>query len=276
MLAFAGDSAKETAMDTEPGTMTPGELRLQCRAGAFDGPTSGYAKGYVQANMVILPAADAAGFEAYCARNPRPCPILEILAPGDSEPRQIARGADIRTDLPRYRVFRDGRAVDEPTDISALWRDDLVSFLLGCSFIAEDALMQAGLALPHIAETGFVPMYRTNVATVAAAGFAGPLVVSMRPFTPDQALRAAEVTRHYPMAHGAPIHQGDPAALGIADIARPDYGRPVTIEAGQIPVFWACGVTPQEAIANARPSLAITHAPGHMFVADITAEATRV
>jgi len=226
--------------------------------------------------MVVLPRDEADEFRAFCKANPKPCPILEELAPGDPVPHNVAPEADVRTDLPRYRVFRNGEPVAEPVDITDLWRDDLVTFLLGCSFIAEKALFDAGLSLAHIEETGFVPMYRTNVATIAAGKFAGPLVVSMRPFTPDEAMRAAEVTGHYPMAHGAPIHRGDPAALGIGDIARPDYGRPVTIDEGRIPVFWACGVTPQEALASARPSLAITHAPGHMFVADITAEATRV
>lgn len=259
---------------TEP--LSAAALRVGCRDGLFDGPTSGHALGRVQANMVILPADFAAEFSEFCERNPKPCPVLEILDPGDPEPHRIAPGADVRTDLPRYRVFRDGRAVAEPTEISDLWRDDLVTFLLGCSFVAEQPLMKAGLLLPHIAETGFVPMYRTNVPCAPAGRFAGPLVVSMRPFTPDDAVRAAEITRHYPMAHGAPVHTGDPAAIGIADIAAPEYGRAVTCRADQVPVFWACGVTPQEALIAARPPLAITHAPGHMFVADITAESTRI
>jgi len=251
-------------------------LRAACRDGTFDGPTSGHAVGRVQANMVILPADFADDFREFCARNPQPCPVLEVLQPGDPEPRKIAPGADVRTDLPRYRVFRDGRAVDEPTDIGDLWRGDLVTFMLGCSFVAEEALMAAGLLLPHIAETGFVPMYRTNLQCVPVGRFSGPVVVSMRPFTPDEAVRAADITRHFPMAHGAPIHTGDPLVLGIADIAAPDYGRAVTCRPDQMPVFWACGVTPQEALVAARPPLAITHAPGHMFVADITAESTKI
>jgi len=258
------------------GPLDAAALRAGCRDGTFDGPTSGHALGRVQANMVILPADFADEFRDFCARNPKPCPVLEIHQPGDPEPKLIAPGADVRTDLPRYRVFRDGKAVDEPADISGLWRDDLVTFMLGCSFVAEEALMAAGLLLPHIAETGFVPMYRTNLQCVPAGRFAGPVVVSMRPFTPDEAIRAADITRHYPMAHGAPIHTGDPAALGIDDIAAPDYGRAVTCRPDQVPVFWACGVTPQEALVAARPPLAITHAPGHMFVADITSESTRI
>lgn len=255
---------------------TPTALRAACREGAFAGPTSGRVPGFVQANMVILPASHADAFARFCELNPGPCPLLERLPPGNPEPARIAPGADVRTDLPRYRVFRDGEMAGEPTDIAGLWRDDLVTFLLGCSFIAEQALIAAGLLLPHIAETGFVPMYRTNLPCRPAPPFHGPMVVSMRPFTPEDARRAAEITAHYPMAHGAPIHVGDPAAIGIADLARPEYGRAVTLRPGEQPVFWPCGVTPQEAIANARPPLAITHAPGHMFVADLPAEATRV
>ena len=254
----------------------PAELRRLCRDGLYDGPTSGHAPGYVQANMVILPAADAEDFAAYCERNPRPCPVLEILGRGDPVPRATAPGADIRTDLPRYRVFRNGECVAEPTEIADLWRADLVTFLLGCSFIAEQALQSAGLEIRHIAETGYVSMYRTDRQTVPAGAFAGPMVVSMRPFTPADAERAEEITQRYPMAHGGPVHRGDPGAIGISDIAAPEYGKPVTVDDDQIPVFWACGVTPQEAILNARPSLAITHMPGCMFVGDRTAESTRV
>ena len=256
--------------------MSPAELRRRCRSGDYAGPTSGHAPGHVQANMVILPADEAATFGEFCERNPGPCPVLEILAPGDPVPHRIAPGADIRTDLPRYRVFRDGVAVDEPGDISDIWRDDLVTFLLGCSFIAEEPLMREGLLLRHIEETGIVPMYRTGIETEPAGKYHGPMVVSMRPFTAADADRAADVTSHYPMAHGAPIHRGDPDAIGINDLAAPEYGLPVTVPPDHIPVFWPCGVTPQEAILNARPSLAITHAPGHMFVGDITAESTRV
>ncbi len=254
----------------------PAELRRLCREGRYSGPTSGHASGYVQANMVILPAADAEDFAVYCARNPRPCPVLEILERGDPVPRKTAPDADIRTDLPRYRVFRGGELASEPTEIGDLWRADLVTFLLGCSFIAEKALQSAGLTIRHIAETGYVPMYRTDRQTAPAGAFRGPMVVSMRPFTPPDADRADEITARYPMAHGAPIHRGDPAAIGIRDIAAPEYGKPVTIDDDQIPIFWACGVTPQEAILNARPSLAITHMPGCMFVGDRTAESTRI
>ena len=251
---------------------TPTELRAACRSGAYDGPTSGHAQGFVQANMVILPAADAADFTEFCRRNPKPCPVLEILGPGDPEPKSSAPGADIRSDLSRYRLFRDGEPAGEATDVSDLWRDDLVTFLLGCSFTAEEALMAAGLEPRHIAETGIVPMYRTTRAAASAGRFRGPVVVSMRPYAPADARRAAEITERYPMAHGGPLQIGDPDALGIADINAPEYGAPVTILDGELPVFWACGVTPQAALANARPEIAITHAPGYMFVSDLVAD----
>ncbi len=256
--------------------LSPAELRRLCRNGSFDGPTSGHAVGHVQANMVIVAEGDAQEFAEYCAGNPKPCPILEKLAPGDPEPRKTAPGADVRTDLPRYSVFRDGRLVAQPSHIQDLWRDDLVTFLLGCSFTAEDALAGAGLPLHHLDQGGFVPMYITNLPTRPAGRFSGPLVVSMRPFTADQAERAAEITAHYPLGHGPPVHRGDPAAIGIEDLDAPDYGFPVKMTDDQIAVFWACGVTPQEAILRARPRLAITHAPGHMFVSDITSRSTRV
>lgn len=255
---------------------TPTELRTACRAGDFDGPTSGHAQGFVQANMVILPAVDAEDFKLFCERNPKPCPVLEILEAGDPEPKTSAPGADIRSDLSRYRVFRDGAPVGDVTDISDIWRDDFVTFLLGCSFTAEEALIAAGLEPRHIKETGIVPMFRTTRPTEGAGRFTGPYVVSMRPYTPEDAKRAAAVTEQYPMAHGGPIQFGDPDALGIRDIGDPEYGAAVTIKDGEIPVFWACGVTPQEAIRNAKPEIAITHAPGYMFVSDLRSDDGRV
>lgn len=260
---------------TGMGRETPAALRLACRSGAHDGPTSGRARGYVQANMVILPEEDAGDFELFCRRNPGSCPVLEILEPGSAEPAASAPGADVRTDLPRYRVFRDGAPGRDVAEVARLWRDDLVTFLLGCSFTAEEALTAAGLEPRHISGTGQVPMYRTARPAVPAGRFSGPVVVSMRPYAPDDALRAAEVTAAYPMAHGAPLQVGDAEGLGIRDLGAPDYGAPVEIRDGEVPVFWACGVTPQEAIMRARPGLAITHAPGYMFVSDVRAEATR-
>ncbi|MDZ4782678.1 MAG: putative hydro-lyase [Planctomycetia bacterium] len=253
---------------------TASEFRARVRSGAFNSPTAGQSPGFAQANVVILPAADAADFAAFCELNARPCPLLEQTAPGDPEPKKSAPGADLRTDVPRYRVFRHGVAeAAEPTEITNLWRDDFVAFLLGCSFTFEQALQQAGLPVRHIDLGRNVPMYRTNIACRPAGSFAGPLVVSMRPYRADQIDAVHAVTDRFPRMHGAPIHVGDPAAIGIADLERVDFGDPVPVAAGEVPVFWACGVTPQLAILAARPELAITHAPGHMFITDWLDEA---
>lgn len=247
----------------------PSELRAACRIGRYDGPTSGHAPGYVQANLVILPKEEADDFLLFCERNPKPCPILEVLEAGDPEPKTCAPRADIRTDLSRYRVFHNGIPTEDTTDIIKFWRDDLVTFLLGCSFTAEEALTAAGLEPRHIHETGIVPMFRTTKPTERAGKFSGPFVVSMRPYTLTDAQRASKVTEKYPLAHGAPIQIGDAASLGITDISQPDYGLPVTIHEDEVPVFWACGVTPQEAILHAKPKFAVTHVPGYMFVSDL-------
>ena len=251
-------------------SLSAGELRLAIREGRYRGPTAGLASGYVQTNLVILPAADAADFAEFCRQNSRACPLVAQTAPGQAEPAEAAPGADLRTDVPRYRVFRQGvRDESEPTDIRNLWRGDFVGFLLGCSFTFERALIEAGLGVRHIDEGRNVPMYRTSVACRPAGRFAGPLVVSMRPYRPEQIERVREISGRYPRMHGAPIHVGDPRALGIEDLARPEFGEAVTIHPGEIPVFWACGVTPQLALAAARPELAITHSPGCMFVTDL-------
>lgn len=245
-------------------------LRAAIRAGKHTGPTAGLAPGFAQANVVILPRENAADFAEFCRLNPRPCPLIEQLEPGNPEPRRSAPGADLRTDVPRYRVFRSGNAEPhEPTDIRDLWRDDFVGFLLGCSFTFEAALIAARLPVRHIDQNRNVPMYRTNIACAPAGRFAGPLVVSMRPYRPEQVERVREITAQYPTMHGAPVHVGDPAAIGVGDLLRPDFGDAVTIELGEVPVFWACGVTPQLALAAARPALAITHSPGCMFVTDL-------
>jgi uncharacterized protein YcsI (UPF0317 family) len=246
----------------------PRALRAAIRRGDWSGPTAGLAPGAAQANLVVLPEADALDFLRFCVRNPAPCPVLEVTDRGSPEPGQTAVGADLRTDVPRYRVLHAGELVDEPTDVRAHWRDDLVAFLLGCSFTFERALLAAGLPVRHIEQGVNVPMYRTTRECLPAGRFAGPLVVSMRPMLPAQAERAAEVTRPYVRAHGAPVHVGDPAALGIERLERPDYGEPVEVRDGESPVFWACGVTPQAVAARSRPDLMITHAPGHMFVTD--------
>jgi uncharacterized protein YcsI (UPF0317 family) len=225
----------------------------------------------VQANLVVVPKSAAADFAEFCRLNSQACPLLVQTAPGNPHPADVAPGSDLRTDVPRYRVFRGGVAdTQEPPDIRALWREDLAAFLLGCSFTFERALQAAGLSVRHIDERRNVPMYRTDVDCHPAGVFAGPLVVSMRPYLPEQVPRVIAITRRYPGMHGAPVHVGDPAALGIADIARPDFGDAVTIRSGEVPVFWACGVTPQLALAAARLDLAITHSPGCMFVTDLS------
>jgi uncharacterized protein YcsI (UPF0317 family) len=250
--------------------------RLSIRRGEWTGPTAGLAPGCTQANLVVLPADDAFDFMRFCLRNPKPCPLLEVTDPGSPEPAQTAPGADLRTDVPRYRVYRDGELAGEPADVAAEWRDDLVGFLIGCSFTFERALLAHGLPVRHLEHGGNVPMYRTKRDCTPAGRFAGPLVVSMRPMTPGQAIRATQVTSRYPGVHGAPVHVGDAAALGIDDLGAPDYGDPVEVRAGEVPVFWACGVTPQAVAAASRPALMVTHAPGHMFLTDLDDEGLAV
>jgi len=242
--------------------------RLAVRRGDHSGPTSGLARGFVQANLAILPQSDAADFLRFCERNPKPCPLLAVSAPGDWRMPSLAQDLDIRTDAPRYRVWRDGAVLDEPDDITAWWRDDLVTFAIGCSFSFEEALIEDGIALRHIDRGCTVPMYRTSIATAPAGRFHGPLVVSMRPLKPAAAIRAIEITSRFPSVHGAPVHIGKPELIGIADLAAPDYGDAVPVYDDELPVFWACGVTPQAAIAAARPAFCITHYPGAMLVTD--------
>lgn len=244
------------------------EARQAIREGRFDRPTAGVAPGFVQANLAVLPKALASDFLLFCQRNPKPCPLLAVGTPGDPSLPELGRDIDIRTDIPRYRVWRSGELIEEPRNLLQAWRDDLVSFLIGCSFSFEEALLQAGLPIRHIEQGCNVPMYRTNVPTHPAGVFSGPLVVSMRPLKAADAIRAIQVTSRFPSVHGAPVHFGDPAQIGIQDISRPDYGDPVDIRPGEIPVFWACGVTPQSVIANVKPPLSITHAPGYMLVTD--------
>jgi uncharacterized protein YcsI (UPF0317 family) len=250
----------------------PQALRAAIRRGTWTGPTAGLAPGAAQANLVVLPVADALDFLRFCVHNPQPCPVLEVTDPGSPEPVHTAPGADLRTDLPRYRVYRHGEVVEEPPDVVAHWREDLVAFLLGCSFTFERALLAEGLPVRHIEQRVNVPMYRTAIDCRTAGRFAGPLVVSMRPMRPDQAIRATQVTARFVRAHGAPVHVGAPEAIGIADLDRPDYGDAVELRDGELPVFWACGVTPQAVAARCRPELMITHAPGHMFVTDLRDE----
>lgn len=248
---------------------TAAEARAAVRAGIWATHTSGLAAGYTQANLVVLPREDAYDFLLFCTRNPKPCPLLDVTDIGSPEPVLAAPGADLRYDLPRYRVYEHGSLVDEPGTLEGLWRDDLVAFLLGCSYTFEHALAAAGITMRHFECGTNVPMYRTNRDCVPAGRFHGPLVVSMRPIPASKVARAVEITSRYPQAHGAPVHIGDPAGLGIADLGSPDWGDPAPLEPGDVPVFWACGVTPQAVAMQTRPALMITHAPGHMFITDI-------
>ena len=247
---------------------TPREIREMIRAGQWREPTSGLCPGHVQANMIVLPKDWAYDFLLFATRNPKPCPILDVTEAGNPEPVMIAPGADVRTDIPKYRVWENGKLVAEPDDALAYWRDDLVAFLIGCSFSFEGALLESGIKIRHIEEDVNVPMYLTNVKCVPAGRFSGNMVMSMRPIPHAQIPRAVTCTGRFPSVHGAPMHIGDPSAIGVTDVSKPDFGDAVTIKPGESPVFWACGVTPQAAVMASKPPFAITHAPGHMFVAD--------
>ena len=247
----------------------PKEIRADIRNGKLASVTAGLAPGFVQANLAILPKDSAYDFLLFCQRNPRPCPLIEVTDVGSPEPVGVARGADLRTDLPRYRLYRDGVMVDEVTDITPFWRDDLVAFLLGCSFTFEWALLDAGIAMRHIEEGKNVAMWKTSTACRPAGRFHGPMVVSMRPIPTHLVPKAVMASARFPNAHGAPVQVGDPAAIGITDVSKPDWGDFVGIRAGEVPVFWACGVTPQAVALASKPSFMITHSPGHMFITDL-------
>ncbi len=258
-----------TKLTVESLAHTPAkEVRTLIREDKWTEPTSGLCLGHAQANMIILPRDWAFDFLLYATRNPKPCPILDVTEAGDPEPKRIAPGADVRTDLPRYRIWENGKLVEEPTDIKAAWRDDLVAFLIGCSFSFENALLEAGIGIRHMEEGVNVPMYLTNVLCIPAGRFSGNTVMSMRPVPPHQVVKAVTCTARFPAVHGAPMHVGDPAAIGVKDIDKPEFGDAVTIRPGEVPIFWACGVTPQAAVMQSKPPFAITHAPGHMFIAD--------
>lgn len=245
------------------------EVRRACREGSWTGPTCGLAPGYSQANLVMLPQDWAFDFLLFCQRNPQPCPLLEVTPAGSWTPQITAPDADLRSDLPGYRVWKNGELVDEPADVHRYWRDDLVSFLIGCSFTFEAALLNAKLPVRHIEFGRNVPMYRTNIPCTPAGRFTGPLVVSMRPFKPAEAIRAVQVSASFPRSHGAPVHLGFPEQIGISHLERPDYGEVVPVHDDELPVFWACGVTPQAVLQAAKPPFAITHSPGKMFVTDV-------
>ena len=248
--------------------LSPRALRQAIRSGEHRGNTSGFAPGFVQCNIVILAADWAHDFLRFCQLNPKPCPLVAAGEPGDPA-LPLLGDIDIRTDVPSYRVFRKGVLTEELADISDLWRDDLVTFALGCSFSFEEALLADGLEVRNVTEGVNVPMYRTDIDCASAGRFSGKMVVSMRPMKPADAIRAIQICTRFPAVHGAPIHFGDPAQIGIRDIDKPEVGDAVTINAGEVPLFWACGVTPQVAVEQARPPFCITHSPGCMLVSDL-------
>lgn len=255
------------------GSVTPQALRQAIRSGEHTGTTTGYSSGYLQGNLAILPAEYADEFLQFCVKNPKPCPLIGMSKPGSPHIPELGADLDIRTDVPGYRIFKGSTDFTRANDISDVWRDDLVTFVLGCSFSFEAAITRSGVPVRHMDANRNVPMYVTNIETSPAGRFHGPLVVSMRSFTPSDAIRAILYSDRYRLAHGAPVHIGDPAQIGIADIMKPDFGDAPIIKEGDIPVFWACGVTPQMAIRNVLPDLAITHEPGLMLVTDVLAEA---
>lgn len=252
--------------------LSPKEIRLLIRSGKWDRPTAGLAMGYAQANIVILPQKYAFDFLVFCQRNPKPCPLLEVLEAGQYRTRFLSTEADIRTDLPLYNIYRRGRLEATVKEIKSIWKKEWVSFLLGCSFSFEEALLRAKIPVRHIEEKKNVPMYITNILCEPAGLFKGPMVVTMRPIPSDKISKAVEITSRYVLAHGAPVHIGNPEMIGIKDLKRPEFGDKVTIKKGELPCFWACGVTPQAVVMKIKPEICITHTPGHMFISDIPNE----
>lgn len=248
--------------------MLPSRARELCRRGELVRPTAGISAGYTQANLVVLPRDLAYDFLVFCQRNPKPCPLLDVTEPGFTEARLTAPGSDLGTDLPKYRVWEKGELIDEPIEVRKYWNRDMVGFLLGCSFTFEGALLKRGIPVRHIEEGRNVPMYITNIQCEKAGSLEGPMVVSMRPVPSEMITGTVLTTARFPSVHGAPVHIGDPAKIGIKDISRPDFGESVTVKEGEVPIFWACGVTPQAALMRSKPSFAITHSPGYMFITD--------
>ncbi|MFI8493013.1 putative hydro-lyase [Peribacillus butanolivorans] len=251
---------------------TPAELRAMIRNNELIKPTAGMANGYAQANLAILKKEHAFDFLLFCQRNPKSCPLLDVTEIGSPIPKFAAQSGDIRTDIPKYRIYKYGELVEEVTDISDYWEDDMVGFLIGCSFTFEHALLNNDISIRHIEEDCNVPMYKTNISCIEAGIFHGKMVASMRPIPQQDVVRAAQVTSRFPAVHGGPIHIGDPEAIGVSSIQQPDFGDAVTIREGEVPVFWACGVTPQSIAMETKPAIMITHAPGHMFITDIRDE----
>ncbi len=254
-------------------TRDPSAVRAAIREGAYRSHTAGLCTGYLQVNLVILPEAYALDFMRFCQRNPKPCPLVGVTETGDPLIRTLGADIDLRTDVPAYNIYRDGRLDISTSDITAHWSDDMVGFALGCSFTFEHALLRAGIPLWHVEHDTTVPMFRTDRACVPAGPFRAGMVVSQRNIDPARLDEVVEISRRFPLAHGAPIHVGDPSAIGITDIGRPDWGDPAPLRDGEIPVFWACGVTPQVALEAAAPPICITHKPGHMLITDVPDDA---
>ncbi|MGB3315506.1 MAG: putative hydro-lyase [Albidovulum sp.] len=248
-------------------------VRVAIRANRYRSHTAGLGAGVLQTNLVILPESFALDFMRFCQRNPKPCPLVGVSDTGDPALFTLGRDIDIRTDVPGYNIYRDGRLSETRPDIRDYWTRDMVAFALGCSFTFERALQEAGIPVWHIDNDTTVPMFRSNIDTVPAGPFRGKMVVSMRSIDADAVEAAIEISRRFPLAHGAPVYWGDPARIGIADIGRPDWGDPAPVGAGQVPVFWACGVTPQVALEAAGVPLCITHSPGHMLITDVPEDA---
>src|SRR5205823_1231619 len=247
----------------------PREIRADIRSSKLSSVTAGLGENYVQANLAVLPRDCAYDFLLFCQRNPRPCPLIEVTDVGSPEPIGVAAGADLRTDIARYRIYKDGVLADEVTDVTPYWRDDLVAFLLGCSFTFEWALLEAGIRLWHVEQGKNVAMWRTSIACRPSGVFHGPMVVSMRPIAAGELAKAVTASARFPGAHGAPIHIGDPTAIGIRGRATPVWGGPRASGPGDVPVFWACGVTPQAVALASKPPFMITPSPGHMFITDL-------
>ncbi|MEL6169734.1 MAG: putative hydro-lyase [Pseudomonadota bacterium] len=249
------------------------DVRDAIRAGLYASHTAGLGQGYLQANLAIMPERYALDFMRYCQRNPKPCPLTGVSDTGNPMMVTMGRDIDIRSDVPAYNIYRDGRLAGTMHDIREIWMDDLVVFALGCSFTFEHALIRAGIPVWHINNNTTVPMFRSNIDTVPAGPFSGKMVVSMRAIPEDRVAEAIKISRRFHLAHGAPVHSGDPADIGINDVSNPDWGDPAPIGPREVPVFWACGVTPQVAIEAARLPFCITHRPGHMLISDIPEDA---
>jgi uncharacterized protein YcsI (UPF0317 family) len=268
------DGASDNPFPFDISTAAPSRLRGIFRSGAYRGTTANMANGYTQGNLAILPANHALDFARFCQRNPKPCPLVGVSDTGDPIMRTLGEDIDIRTDIPSYNIYRDGVIDASVSDISEFWADDSVAFVLGCSFSFEEALMQARIPMRHMEINRVVPMYKTSIQLVRAGPFGGGTVVSMRPMSMEEAIRASAITARFPHTHGMPVHIGDPAVIGIKDLDAPDWGDPTEFREGEVPVFWACGVTPQNAIQEAGIPIVLTHTPGRMLITDLPSAVT--